>query len=278
MKRLTSTLLTTCAVSIVCAEVAAQAAILPRLDRGDSLTISAIGTSFTGYYWDPVNQVSEPSTWFSRTGAWLDALYPGKVTLYNEGIGGAASKYTPTYSAVNGQSGLDYQLDRALAHNPDVVFIEFAANDAYVPYGISKQMSKDNLQTMIDRINGYAAGRHKQVDIIIQTMANFAGQHAAARPEIADYYQGYRDVAAANGLLLVDNYVNWVKLYDSEADHATWNSYMNCGVHPNDLGAERVIVPEVQRALLNQAPEPTGMVLLVTGLLGVVAYVWRSRR
>ena len=218
---------------ILCAATAAQGAVLTRLNQGESLTISAIGTSYTGNYYDPVNQVSVPSTWFPRVGAWLNSLYPGQVTLDNEGIGGAASKYTATYSAVNGQSGLDYQLPLALAHNPDVVFIEFATNDAYQPYGISLQDSKNNLQTMIDQIHAYAAGRHKQVDIIVQTMANMIGDNAAWRPDLATYYQGYRDVAAANGLLLIDNYVNWLNLYNS--DPATWSSYMNCDVHPNDL-------------------------------------------
>ena len=79
--------------------------------------------------------------------------------------------------------------------------------------------------------------------------------HAGQRPDLEDYYQGYRDVARANGLLMIDHYPNWLKLYDGEPDHATWKSYVPDGIHPSAIGAQRVILPEIQRAK-NQAREP----------------------
>jgi acyl-CoA thioesterase I len=225
-----------------------QGAVLPRLERGESLTICAIGTSLTGDYYDPESKSSKRSAWFPLMGQWLNTLYPHKVTLFNEGIGSAASKYTATYKSPG--SGLDVQLRRALAHTPDVIFIEFAINDAYEPYRISRQMSKDNLQAMIDQIDAWAISHHKTVDIVIQTMNNTTERHPA--PDQANYYQGYRDVAAANKLLLIDHYPNWVALYNSEKNHAKWNRYVNAGVHPNELGAKYIILPEIQRALKKQ--------------------------
>jgi lysophospholipase L1-like esterase len=241
------------AICVWSSGVTASGAILARLERGESLVICAIGTSVTGDYYDPVAKATAQSAWFPLMGQWLNTLYAGKITLHNEGIGGAASKYTVTYRHPG--SGLDVQLERALAHNPDVLFVEFAPNDAYVPYGISPQMSRDNLQEMIDRTKAWAKRRQKTVDIIIQTMINAVGEHATPRPNLEAYYQGYREVAAANGLLLIDHYPNWVKLYDSEPDHATWNSYMSNKIHPNELGAKRVILPEIQRALKRQAAQ-----------------------
>ncbi len=241
------------AMSVWSLALAAEGGILSRLDQGESLTICAIGTSLTGDYYDPDAKASAQSAWLSLMGKWLNALHPGKVMLHNEGIGGAASKYTASYKRPG--SGLDVQLDKALAHNPDVLFIEFAPNDAYEPYGISPRMSRDNLQEMIDRTRAWAKSHHKNVEIVIQTMINAIGEHAATRPNLEAYYQGYRDVAAANGLLLIDHYPNWVKLYNSESDHATWNRYMSNSIHPNELGAENVILPEIQRALRRQASE-----------------------
>jgi lysophospholipase L1-like esterase len=232
-----------------------HAAILPRLEQGESLTICAIGTSLTGDYFDPDAKAGKRSAWFPLMGEWLNSLYPGKVTLFNEGIGGAASKFTATYKQPG--SGLDVQLDKALAHNPDVLFIEFGANDSYSPFGISPQASKANLQAMIDRTNAWAKSHGKKVDIVLQTMNNTPGEHAAVRPNLEAYYQVHRDVTAANGLLLVDHYVNWLALYNRDSDHATWKSYMSNNIHPNELGAKQVILPEIQRALKRQASEPT---------------------
>lgn len=263
-----------------------QAAVMQRLDKGESLTIAAIGTSLTASSW---------SAWFGLTGEWLNSLYPGKVTLYNEAGGGAASKYlttdpndrtTPGYTLARypaSPSGVDVQLDKALAHNPDVVFIEFAMNDApYDLYRISEQASKDNLQTMIDRINTWAAGNHKRVDIIVQTMNNCTDRGGATeatyRPHLAAYYQGYRDIAAANNILLIDHYPNWLNVYNSEADHATWNRYVDAiGIHPVLLGTQNVIMPEIKRVLSSQVPEPDAAIMTTVGLMSMLAYVWWRR-
>jgi lysophospholipase L1-like esterase len=234
---------------------AGQADILSRLDRGEQLTISAVGTSLTD---------ASHSYWFARMGTWLNSLYPGQVTLDNESISGSASP-----------SGIGQQVPAALTHNPDAVFIEFAVNDAYTPYNISRAASAANLQTMIDQINTWAAGNHRTVDIIVQTMNNTP---RTDRADLPSYYQAYRDIAAANHLLLIDHYANWLNLYNSQPDHATWNSYVPDTLHPNDLGAQYVIVPDIQHALLAQTPEPAAATLLTTALMGLVAYAWRHAR
>lgn len=230
-----------------------QAAILSKLNDGQSLTIAALGTSLTD---------ASYSAWFGQMGDWLNSQYPGKVTLDNEGIGGS-----------NSFSGLSPQLPNALAHNPDAIFIEFAVNDAWTSYDISPQTSKANLQTMIDEIRTWSADNHKSVDIIVQTMNN--DPSSSNRPNLASYYQGYRDVAAANGLLLIDNYPNWVNLYNS--DPATWHSYVPDGIHPIALGSQNVIIPEIQRMLNGQVPEPSGLVLAVTGIFAWMAYQRHKR-
>jgi lysophospholipase L1-like esterase len=220
------------------------------------MTITAIGTSLTN---------ASFGSWFGQMGAWLESEYPSQVTLFNEAIPSSASKYTTTYTSPG--SGLDVQLANALAHNPDAVFIEFGMNDAYTPYGISVQMSKDNLQAMIDQIHTWASSRSKSVDIVIQTMNNDGG--SSLRPNLAAYYQGYRDVATANGLLLIDNYANWMNLYQTDA--TTWRSYVPDGVHPNALGTEKIILPEIERALMSQVPEPSTIAILLSAAIVVAS-------
>lgn len=224
-----------------------QAAILEKLRQGKSLMISAIGTSETAM-----------SPWSGQMAAWLNAQYPDKITIDNEAISGTTSR-----------NGISSQLPAALTHNPDAVFIEFAINDVGA---IPLQESKDNLQTMINTVSAWAAGQHKSVDIVIQTTNN--DPFNEFRRDLASYYQGYRDVAASNGLLLIDNYPDWCNLYDT--DPATWHNYMMAdNIHPNALGVENVILPNIQRALTSQVPEPNVFVLLLTASIFLLGYtVW----
>ena len=127
---------------------------------------------------------------------------------------------------------------------------------------------------MIDTINAWAVGKSKSVDIVIQTTNN--DPYSGARPNLASYYQGYRDVAAADGLLLIDNYPNWINLYNT--DPTTWNNYVSDGIHPDALGVQNVIMPQVELALNSQVPEPGTLALLIAGLTGLLAYAWRKRR
>ena len=108
---------------------------LNKLEWGDSLKIGALGTSLTGGTW----------RWFDVMKEWLDESYPGQLSYRNEGVGASASSYPV------GNSGLD-KVKLLAADKQDVVFIEFAVNDAYQPYNISVEDSRRNLESMINTL------------------------------------------------------------------------------------------------------------------------------
>jgi len=240
-------LLVALSIFSACIVPSTQGAILERLKNGENLTIAAIGTSLTATDW---------GFWFQPIGDWLNGQgFPGKVTLANRAVCGSASKLVP--GTADYRDGMTQLADLLAKDNPDVVFIEFGINDAYLQYKISKQASRDNLQSMIDQIRAWAAkqnqGKGKSVEIVVQAMNNCVGVHAEQRPDLAEYYQGYREVAKANkGVLFIDTYGKWLELCNSQPDHATWNSYVPDGIHPNAKGAKAIIVPSVRQALQKQ--------------------------
>ena len=219
-----------------------RGAILPRLENGEQLRIAAIGTSLT----DPHGG----NNWFAQMEAWLSKKYPEQVMFSNRGVGATASVNLPNF---NRPHGGEWQLEQVLANDdPDVIFIEFAVNDAYKEFKMSPDDSAKSLQRLIDRILSWAKHRQKTVEIIVQTMNNTGDSYAKLENDVGPYYEAWRKTAAANRLLLIDHYQNWIQLYNSESDHAAWKSYVPDGVHPNPLGATKIILPEIQRVLESQ--------------------------
>ena len=251
----------------------AMGAVVTRLESGENLKIAAIGTSLT----------ESSSAWFNTQLAnWLNSLGPGKATMFNDGVGSSASSYGPgsTGQPAN-SSGLYNQLPTALSQHPDVLFIEFAMNDSYLPYNLDVATSKSNLKSMIDQF--LASG--PKTEVVVQTMNNClpGSANALNRPQLeTSYYPGYRDVisnyyAHNPRVVLVDNDPQWVSLYATNP--TLWNTYVPDGIHPSSDGTAAVTFPDIRTALLAQAaPEPGTLVLLVCGLLGWVAYAWRQRR
>jgi len=139
-----------------------------------------------------------------------------------------------------------------LAHKPDVVFIEFAINDAYLPYGISREDSKKNLNTLIDRI----LADNPKTEIILQTMnspEHGADPTASQRPRLTDYVEGYRQVAKQRNLRLVDHFPHWLKLMQDTPDE--FDKLVPDGARLRAEGYARILIPELKRVLGAAAPD-----------------------
>jgi len=110
--------------------------LVERLAEGQKAVVVTLGTRLTG--------TGRP--WPVVMKEWLDSRWPGQVELHNLGVGASASQTTPAMEGVRWKEqvwkrcGLD-RIDEAVGLDPDVVFIEFAVNDAYEPYGISLEAS-----------------------------------------------------------------------------------------------------------------------------------------
>jgi lysophospholipase L1-like esterase len=136
---------------------------------------------------------------------------------------------------------------KVLAQHPDTVFIEFAMNDAFLYSDGTPQLSVDqakaNLNAMIDAI----LAQNPQAEIILQTMNTVwdsptgSNQSAALRPNLPAYYEMYRTVAAARGLMLIDHEPAWAAL--QQGDLATFQAYVPDGVHPVAAGLSKVVLP-----------------------------------
>ena len=200
---------------------AESAAFITNLAAGKPQTIVTYGTSLTA-----------GGDWVAQVGAALEKKFPKLVTLVNSAQGGMWSKW-----------GVDNLEARVIAKKPDVVFIEFSINDAYLEYKTSPEEARRNLEAMIDRTRAALPGS----EIILMVMNPPTGEHLERRPKIADYEQVYREVAKARALRLIDHSANWQVVL--KAGEAQWRTLVPDGIHPNAAGAQQVIVPHLLKSI-----------------------------
>ena len=210
---------------------------MDNLQAGRPQKIVVYGTSLT-----------EGGQWSNDLSTWLNGLYPGQVTVINSGLSGKASN-----------TALANLPSKVIAHMPDVVFIEFAVNDAFTAYtsadpdlGITPEKSQANLNRLIDAI----LAAKPETEIILQTMnpawdAPNGNKSASKRPHLAAYYEGYRKIAADRHLLLIDHHRNWNRL--RTANPVLFQSYIPDGVHPTPAASTAITFPEIKKMLRSTA-------------------------
>lgn len=226
----------------------AAADLIDRLEAGEQQTVVVYGTSLTA-----------GGAWVSQLSSALNAAYPGQLTWVNSGQSGKASN-----------TGVAKLASTVLAKQPDAVFIEFGMNDAFtayepdeIDYDITPAESKANLNAMIDAI----LAQNPDTQVVLQTMnpswnAPNGNGSAAKRPHLAEYYQGYRDVAADRGCLLIDHNAVWTKLQQNTP--AQFQSYVPDGTHPSAAGYAQLVTPAIRWKL----GADTGLTLVVDPATG----------
>lgn len=211
------------------AEEALPLAIFKKLQGGEKQTVVVYGTSL------------------SIGGAWAKALdeyfakeFPGQVTFINSAKAGMHSNW-----------GVENLQARVLERRPDLVFIEFSANDAATKHGISKEKSAANLEQMVKALRQ----QDPQVDIVLQTMnpawdsPKIEKNYGSDRPELPAYYEVYRSYAKANQVPLADHYPVWLKMQTEELER--YKEAVPDGIHPNSEASRATTWPTVRTLLEN---------------------------
>lgn len=195
-----------------------------RLKAGENLKIVTYGTSLTA-----------GGGWVPQMKAALDAKFPGQIVLENTAKGGMTSEW-----------GVENFDERVVAKKPDVLFLEFAVNDAVERFGIPEAKSRRNLESMIDR----ARRANPDIEIILQTTNPVLDRpkgHDGHRPDLEKRFETVRKVASAKNTRLIDNEPAWRRLL--ETDEAAFRKLVPDGLHPTPEGYSEVVTPALLAAL-----------------------------
>lgn len=199
-----------------------QERFLSQIKKGEKQTIVVYGTSLS----------ARPDGWTAMLQDRINAIYPGTVEVINS----ARSAMWSTWGVQN----LD---ERVLSKQPDMVLIEFAMNDAYLPYKTSKEVCRINLEYMIDRIE--EANPH--CEIVLQVMNMPIAEHLEQRPQINVYYDVYRKVAKKRKLKLIDHYTYWKDIL--KQGEVVFRKYVPDGIHPDVEAWQTYTVPFILQEL-----------------------------
>jgi acyl-CoA thioesterase-1 len=194
-----------------------------RLTSGQPQKFVFFGTSLT-----------EGGTWNRHLTERLNEKFPGLISSVNTAKGGETSVW-----------GLANFSDRVLAHRPDVLFMEFTINDAVARFEISLEESARNLIAMRDRLSDELPSCEVILQIMNPVIDRPAG-HTGHRGKLATYCDQWRAIAAERGLALIDHWPNWSSLLES--NEPEFRRLVPDGLHPEDEGYRRIVMPELLRA------------------------------
>ena len=201
----------------------AQSHFLNNLKSGKHQTIVVYGTSLS----------ASPEGWPSMLEKEIDKRYPSLIRVENMAKGAMWSTW--------GVQNLD---ERVLSKNPDLVLIEFAINDAYLPYKTTPKTCRLNLEYMIDRI----LDQNPQCDVVIQIMNMPTGIHFHEhRPDFETYNTVYRKVARKRKLLLIDHTTYWKPILEKGLPE--YLKLVPDGIHPEEIAWRTLVTPFILKSL-----------------------------
>jgi acyl-CoA thioesterase I len=179
-----------------------------KMKSGLPVTIAALGDSLT-------------AGWLEKRG-YLDFLKGMLSERYKECKLNIVNKGVPGDTAIGGLSRLDKDI---LQNNPDIVFIQFALNDAYT--GFSPSEFSKNIKEIIDRI------REKSKAEIVLITSTFLGFVQGG--DLADiFYNVLEKISERNTIPIVKVHEYWK---NQIPDKAHYKNYVQDDLmHPNEAG------------------------------------------
>jgi lysophospholipase L1-like esterase len=130
--------------------------------------------------------------------------------------------------------------------DPDVVLIEFSANDAALHRGVGFDKSRDNIRAIVGTIRE----RRPDARIFLMAMNPAYGWRKLIRPYLDAYYDSYRPLSQELKIGFVDHRPAWKALTETELQSAIPD-----GVHPDPKVAATLIVPNIVRAVAGSSCE-----------------------
>lgn len=185
-----------------------------KLRQGKPVTIVYFGGSIT---WGTGASNPESTSYRALTTQWFQSQFPqAKVTGINAAVGGTGSDYGVF------RFGKD-----VLPHKPDLVFVEFAVNDAFTP----KDVIEGSMEGIVRKIR--LANPETDIVFVYTTSKALAGM-SYDKGTILPSIQDHQAVAAYYGIPEINvGQVLWKAVQDGKG---TWETYLQDGVHPRDTG------------------------------------------
>jgi acyl-CoA thioesterase-1 len=187
-------------------------------------------------------------TSLTKSGGWAETL--------TKELGARYPEVKTVNTACDGQNsrwGLEQFEARVLSEAPDIVFIEFAINDAVARFNLGPEESRANLETMLDCL----AVRNPECAVVLQVMNPVIDRsrgHDGFRPHLACYEQIYREVAKSRRVILVDHAPAWSALLGR--GETFFRHYVPDGLHPSSAGYEVFMLPALRLLFGLQPPGP----------------------
>jgi acyl-CoA thioesterase-1 len=194
------------------------AAAVPALAQpGETLKIVTLGTSLSarGGWQEPLRHS-------------LSACLDSDVTVVDLAKSGMTSDWGLT------------QIDKVVAERPNIVLIEFAANDADVTEFMSVSHSAANIAEIVSRLRE----SETRPSVYVMAMNPVSGLRGMMRPFLGQYEEMHAEVARKSGAGFIDHRPAWARLSSEEIAGAIAD-----GLHPEPAAASRVIVPGLVNAL-----------------------------
>ena len=161
--------------------------------------------------------------------------------------------------------------------NPDIILLHIGANDSLAP---NIATAPDRLDTLLGRI----IAKKPNARIIVAKI--IGGSTANNNPNATAYDSNIATYNAAIEQKVADRnnpHITMVDMYSLMNIHHQTNElgqqYYADMAHPNQLGYN--LMGDAWAGAIKSAlstPEPSSMVLLITSLIGLLAYAWRKRK
>ncbi|MBQ4136869.1 MAG: Ig-like domain-containing protein [Clostridia bacterium] len=160
--------------------------------------------------------VADTTSWRGLTGVWLKNMFPDvEVNLHNSAMGGSGSMLGAFRTDVD-----------VLAHDPDLVFVEFAVNDSY-----SKHYADGTVQLYYESIIRQIREKSPETEIISIYVTDKGLLNQTDTSPIAKLQE---TVAAHYGVTGID--VGRAMNNHITSTGGTWEEYVKDSVHPLDKG------------------------------------------